>query len=267
MGCSHNFQYARGSFYCSKCGKRSRGRTRGTKHRTGIIVAIIAVILVAGALYWIGPDRTTDIVQDEVSKHVTLNDNQITVNLPDVETISDDLSSQIASVTENPPVRTSSGFDGRVVEDYIYQFTNDERQRMGIPTLARVSAIDMVARNHSIDMSERNYFEHDTPEGLDPTARGELAGYSCVKDYGTHYTEGLAENISQGHTYSSYVTAGVTSSYDWHESEMAVASEIFSGWMNSPGHRENILDNTYDRIGVGVEINSNEVVYATQNFC
>ena len=88
-----------------------------------------------------------------------------------------------------------------------------------------------------------------------------------MKDYGTHYTEGLAENISQGHTYLSYVTAGVTSSYDWHESEIAVASEIFSERMSSPGHRENILDSTYDKIGVGVEINTDEAVYATQNFC
>ncbi len=228
---------------------------------------MVAVVLVAGALYWIGTDRAAELVQDEVSKHITLNENQITVNMPDIENISDDLSNRVTSVTETLPVRTASGFDSGVIEDYIYQFTNDERQRMGIPQLARVSVIDSVARNHSVDMSERSYFAHDTPEGLDPTARGERAGYSCVKDYGTHYTEGLAENISQGHTYSSYVTAGVTSSYDWHESELDVASEIFSGWMGSPGHRENILGSTYDRIGVGVEISADEVVYATQNFC
>ena len=63
------------------------------------------------------------------------------------------------------------------------------------------------------------------------------------------------------------MTAGVTSSYDWHESEIAVASEIFSERMSNPGHKENILDSTYDKIGVGVEINTDEAVYATQNSC
>ena len=44
-------------------------------------------------------------------------------------------------------------------------------------------------------MSNRNYFSHDTPEGLDPTDRGNNAGYTCRKDFGSYYTEGLGENI------------------------------------------------------------------------
>ena len=106
---------------------------------------------------------------------------------------------------------------------------------MGIPALVRIQDIDMIARNHSTDMSERGYFEHDTPEGLDPTDRENCAGYSCLKDYGSYYTEGVAENISQSYTYSSYVTAGVTSSYAWYDDEETVAKNIVAGWMNSPG--------------------------------
>ena len=272
MGCSHHYHYARGSFYCSKCGKRSNGRThRARRHsssRTGIIIAVLAIVLLVGMLSWTGLlDNTTALVQDEISNHVTLTDNQITVNLPDIKSIGDELSTQVEPITEELPVRTASEFDSDVIEDYIYRFTNSERQHMGIPALARIQDIDMIARNHSTDMSERGYFEHDTPEGLDPTDRGNRAGYSCLKDYGSYYTEGLAENIMQSHTYSSYMTVGVTSSYVWYDDEETIAKEIVAGWMNSPGHRENILERAYDRIGIGVAINPDETVYATQNFC
>ena len=63
------------------------------------------------------------------------------------------------------------------------------------------------------------------------------------------------------------MTKGVPSSYNWLEDEEAVAKELVNGWMDSPGHRENILDRQYGRIRVGVVINSAEDIYSTQNFC
>ena len=116
-------------------------------------------------------------------------------------------------------------------------------------------------------MSKRNYFEHDTPEGLDPTDRGIRAGFECRKDYGSFYTHGLAENIALNYTYSTYRISGDKSTYDWLENEEELARDIVVGWMNSPGHRENILKDTYERIGIGVIINDAEEVYSTQNFC
>ena len=272
VGCSHHYHYARGSFYCSKCGKKSNSRTyrarRYDGRRTGVIITVLVVALLTGMLYWTGLlDNTTALVQDEISNHVTLTDSQITVNLPDIDSIGDELSTQVESITEGLPVRTASEFDSDVIEDHIYLLTNNERQDMGISTLVRIQDIDRIARNHSMDMSERGYFEHETPEGLDPTDRGNRVGYSCLKEYDSYYTEGLAENISQSHTYSSYMTAGVTSSYVWYDDEETVAKNIVTGWMNSPGHRENILEGAYDRIGIGVAINPDETVYATQNFC
>ena len=44
-----------------------------------------------------------------------------------------------------------------------------------------------------------------------------------------------------------------------------IAREVVSGWMDSPGHRQNILDNTYSNMGVGVGFNGQEY-YITQNF-
>lgn len=138
------------------------------------------------------------------------------------------------------------------IEDLIYSMTNQNREAMGRQPLDRIPKIDQIARSHSEDMAKRNYFEHDTPEGLDPTDRGNAAGYACRKDYGSHYTWGLAENI-------------FWHSGEWYGAER-LAEEIMEGWMDSPGHRQNIMNHNYDRIGIGVAIwNGN--VYATQNFC
>ena len=130
------------------------------------------------------------------------------------------------------PLRLESGFDSALIEKYIFEFTNDERQQRDLSSLTRVSAIDSIARNHSLDMSNRNYFSHDSPEGNDPTDRANKTGYTCKKDYGSYYTEGLGENIFQSSTYSSYMTKGVTSSYNWLEGEEQLQKTLLmAGWI------------------------------------
>ena len=146
-----------------------------------------------------------------------------------------------------PPLNASD------VEYYIHLYTNEHRAYGGLHPLTRVAIIDGIARGHSEDMAARGYFEHDTPEGLDPTARGNAAGYDCRKDYGSYYTYGLAENIH----YASGMGGGASD----------LARHTVSDWMQSPGHRANIMDPAYDRIGVGVAISGGGTIYATQNFC
>ena len=198
-----------------------------------------------------------------------------------IETIQDGLSDRVAAdntrddidiwdpggIIQSHPIRNASGFDGLLIEDYIFKYINEERQEASVKPLGRVSAIDVIARNHSADMGARDYFDHVTPEGLDPTDRGNLAGYRCFKDHGTYYTQGLAENIAQVHTHSSYMVAGVTTSYTWYDDESVVAKNLVDIWMGSPGHRQNILNGEYDRTGIGIIITEDERVYATQNFC
>lgn len=202
-------------------------------------------------------EKTFDTITDTIQKTAeTIPDTKIPV--PKVE---------LPNVPIQSPIRVDSGFDSNLVEKYIYEFTNDERQKRGVSSLSRITTIDSIARNHSLDMSNRIYFSHTTPEGLDPTDRGNKAGYNCRKDYGSYYSVGLAENIYQTYTYSSYMTKGIKSSYHWVADEETLAKEIVDGWMDSQGHRENILEKKYTNIGVGVAINEDETVYATQNFC
>jgi len=153
------------------------------------------------------------------------------------------------------------------LEQEIYQLTNSER-RGNAPLLSYDPALSDIARKHSQDMVNRHYFDHNTPEGKDPTKRGLDAGYRCYKDFGSYYMEGLAENLSKNNLYDSYTTInGIKSSYDWNTSS-EIAQSTVQGWMGSSGHRENILDSTYDKVGIGVSIDqTNDQVLITQLFC
>ena len=157
--------------------------------------------------------------------------------------------------------------DVRQLEGRMHELVNSERVKRGLPPLKHVEALGRVARSHSKDMAARAYFAHTSPEGRNPTERGELAGYNCRKDYTSGYTHGLAENIHRAWLYKSYRTQnGEIVSFDWFTQE-GLARTIVTGWMNSKGHKKNILAASYDRSGMGVAIAKDGKVYSTQNFC
>ena len=133
----------------------------------------------------------------------------------------------------------------------VHEGINAERTKKGIPPLRWDDGLAAVARSHSEDMTERNYFSHDTPEGLDPTGRLHRAGQGCRKR--NHY--GVAENITVE------LFASNTS---------LMATEAVKGWMESHGHRENLLDRGYDATGIGASFGAwmgYNAVYLTQVFC
>ena len=161
-----------------------------------------------------------------------------------------------STITTNPRI------DPGIVARHIHTMTNKQRTSRKLSALSRIGAIDSIAHRHSLDMSDRNYFEHVSPEGVTAWDRLERAGYDC---------SGFAENIFLQPAYISYSYTDKDDpssyTYNWIKDEKTVADKIVTGWMNSPGHRKNILNPQYDRIGVGVVINADEKVYATQNFC
>jgi uncharacterized protein YkwD len=153
------------------------------------------------------------------------------------------------------------------LENEIIELTNAQRSKHGVRALSIDDRLIELARNHSQDMVQRNYFSHNSPEGNDPTDRAELQGFRCEKRVGDYIYAGVAENIFQNNLYDGYTTLnGATSSYDWNTMN-EIAQSTVQGWMESPGHKENILDRTYDGIGIGVTISENDKVYITQNFC
>lgn len=152
------------------------------------------------------------------------------------------------------------------MEELVHQLINQERQVHGLGPLGYDAALADIARNHSTDMAVLDYFAHENPAGEEPTDRGERQGYDCRKNYGTYYTYGIAENIFQGWLYSSITYQGFIEHKNWSTTQ-EIAEDAVVGWMNSPGHRANILDDTYDLEGIGVSIAANDKVYVTQNFC
>jgi Uncharacterized protein with SCP/PR1 domains len=148
----------------------------------------------------------------------------------------------------------------------VHELINSERQSYGLAPLSYDPALAAIALSHSNDMALNNYFAHVNPAGQTPADRGNAAGYTCKKDYGSYYTIGIAENLFQNNLYTSVTETNGVYTYDWTTPEEIARSSV-TGWMNSEGHRKNILTATYDREGIGVAIASDDKVYITENFC
>ncbi|SFA95313.1 CAP domain-containing protein [Clostridium frigidicarnis] len=142
-----------------------------------------------------------------------------------------------------PPVQEPGDNDKFMaqVESMIFQKVNEERAKAGVAALTYNSTMENYARIKSQDMGDRKYFDHKDPEG-------NLITVKMEKD-GVKYNS-WGENIA-------YI-GGVSDAN-------ALANQFMTNWMNSPGHRQNILSNNFSSIGVGVYKVGN-TVYATQEF-
>lgn len=104
---------------------------------------------------------------------------------------------------------------------------NAERRRAGLRAVSLSRDLIKAAQRHACDMVERGYFDHRDPNGNRPSDRVRRTGYkSCL----------TAENIAMG---------------------QQSVSEVGAGWMDSSGHRKNILDPQITDIGIGVVQPSN----------
>lgn len=152
------------------------------------------------------------------------------------------------------------------LEINIHDLINIERQKHGLSQLKWNDRLSTIARKHSQDMANRNFFSHNTPEGHDFSYRYSQAGYSCaVHGQGNIYYLG-AENIFQNNLYDRVVFVNSAAHYDWN-SEEKIAKTTVQGWMTSKGHRKNILTPHWRNEGIGVAITPDGKVYITQNFC
>jgi uncharacterized protein YkwD len=133
------------------------------------------------------------------------------------------------------------------IELGIHNLVNEERTNEGLSTLSFDNGLAEVARKHSQDMIDRQFFDHINPDGFSPFDRMKQAGISFST---------AGENIEL--VYQDYGCGDGSSS--------AIAQCLFDGWMNSPGHRENMMDRYYHKEGLGVVIDSNGAVYATELF-
>ncbi|MEL7565468.1 MAG: SafA/ExsA family spore coat assembly protein [Dehalobacterium sp.] len=121
-------------------------------------------------------------------------------------------------------------------ENEVIRLVNIERQKNGLTPLKANWELSRVARYKSKDMAEKNYFSHTSPTYGSP--------FKMMTDFGLTYSA-AGENIAMG---------------------QKTPADVMKGWMNSSGHRANILNSTYTEIGVGLAVNKNGQNYWTQMF-
>lgn len=124
----------------------------------------------------------------------------------------------------------------RAWEKELLDITNSFRARNGLSALSWSDAAATSARLHSQDMADNNYFDHTGLNGSDPGTR--------MKAQGINWTS-YGENIIGGYGNAMFSS---------------------NGWINSSGHRSNILKSSFTHLGVGFVLGGSYGNYATQNF-
>lgn len=120
--------------------------------------------------------------------------------------------------------------------DKLIELVNQERQKAGLAPVVYDEQMTYAATQRSSEMCYTGIFSHTRPNGA--------RCFTVFDEYNITY-QGAAENIAAGHTS---------------------AEHVMSDWMNSPGHKSNILKNYYTKIGVGIVENSSGYIYWTQLF-
>lgn len=143
-----------------------------------------------------------------------------------------------ATTSTTPPQPQPGGASPEETE--VLRLTNAERAKHGCGPLTADPNLLESAGGHAEDMVDRHFFDHTNPDGEDPFERMRAAGF---------HGSSMAENIAMGYT----------------SPKAAVA-----GWMDSSGHRQNILNCDYNRLGVGYDPGRIQEGYASgswvQNF-
>lgn len=141
--------------------------------------------------------------------------------------------------TETPPVPEKPEQPANSIGSYelqVLNLVNEQRANYGLKALSYSTSLEAVAYSHSKDMAQNNYFSHTNLSGQSPFDRMRAAGIS----YGS-----AAENIAAG---------------------QRTPQEVVNAWMNSAGHRANILNSSVTEMGVGIYSGGSYGVYWTQLF-
>jgi uncharacterized protein YkwD len=139
----------------------------------------------------------------------------------------------------NAPAKKSSNAStsgATAFASQVIKLTNSERSKAGCKALKSNSLLKSAAQKHSVDMAKKDYFSHTGKDGRSPFDRMTDAGYSF---------SAAAENIAAG---------------------QRTPADVVEGWMNSAGHKKNILNCTYTEIGVGYAKGGSYGTYWTQDF-
>ncbi|WP_446897350.1 CAP domain-containing protein [Clostridium sp. LBM24168] len=221
---------------------------------------IIAALVIAGTLPAFTPNTakaagTTcptsvnqqTLLKDILNKYPQLKNCKI-INLKNTTTKNTTTSTPTKSKNNTTPVATAPGNNTKTNENSgqapsisaeaneVIRLVNAERSKNGLAPLKANAELSKVASVKAQDMIDKNYFSHTSPTYGSP--------FDMMKKFGISYTA-AGENIAYG---------------------QKTPAEVMNAWMNSSGHRANILNSNFTEIGVGVAKDKNGTPYWVQMF-
>ncbi len=151
---------------------------------------------------------------------------KLSLKLPDIErNINNRIAQEIQKQVSTPQPLRSSKEEAHsfLTRSGVIIFTNIEREKFGLPPLKENAKLDSSADIKAKDMLNKQYFAHESPSGVGVADLAKTAGYDFI---------GIGENLALGNFKDDQT--------------------LVQAWMDSPGHRANILNSQYQEIGVSV---------------
>lgn len=198
-----------------------------------LLICLLFAFASSGCAAFVG---RTKIIRSTSSVDSDFNFNKIVPNITDATTTARQETTANAT-NENRIAREQAPSDNAAsvqeIKRAVVTLVNQARRGNGLAELTLNEELSNVARTKSNDMAENNYFSHTSPTYGSP--------FDMMRQFGISYRT-AGENIAKGQT---------------------TAQQVFDSWMNSPGHRANILNSSFTQIGVGYTSNGK---YWTQMF-
>lgn len=244
-------------------------------HRTSLwnaIIAVTVIVVTTSLLFGIGPaaqfaDEVNDAATGATNTSIDSEERTGAAESENAEDTAVEPEESSASGPEqsNDDPSGPSNLDKNEIESTTHELINEERLDAGESRLSYDNDLAKIARAHSQDMAERDFFSHTSPDGEGVDDRYKNYGYTCRIDLdGNWYIDGGGENIAQTWHGKQVITGSGSNIY---QSEEELAEGLVQQWMNSPGHRENLLEPYWENQGIGVYVTDEGKVFATQNFC
>lgn len=167
-----------------------------------------------------------------VNKQLSSGWSQVTYKNKTAYVLTKDLTDKLNTSVEEP----TQGVSLEAYKQEVLRLINVERAKEGLCALSMDSSLSNVAQLKSQDMIDNNYFAHNSPVYGTP--------FEMMKLHGITYRV-AGENIAMGHS---------------------TPQEVVDGWMNSEGHRKNILNSRFTNLGMGIAQANSGRIYWTQMF-
>lgn len=196
-----------------------------------ICCVILTLIIISGAVAMAAPTAYTVKPGDSLWKiavRYEIGLSEIKAANPQIKNFDLIYPNQRINIPDATPLKS--------LEEEVVRLVNVERAKAGLPALTINWELSRIARYKSQDMVDKKYFSHQSPTYGSP--------FQMIQAFGLRFSA-AAENIAYG---------------------QRTPAEVMRSWMNSPGHRSNILAGNVSQIGVGAAKASNGTLYWTQMF-